>query len=89
VFSVPVKSTSPTEANGTYDYTFDILSMHGSGPNSFINAVEHDTWTGAFTGTSESVFRVVIFSHPGFWNVWLEGTFTGWVLDKWDAMTFS
>jgi hypothetical protein len=89
VLPIPVKSTQPTEANGTFDYTFEILNMRFAGPNTFLYAVEHDTWTGTFTGTSESFFRVGIFSKAGFWNVWLEGTFTGWVLDKYGTMTFN
>jgi hypothetical protein len=79
--STPVHATTPIPVSGTLDYTFTITDIWVADGNTFIEATEKEVWTGNFSGTAQSVFRVVIFS-SGFWNVWLRSNFTGEVDGK-------
>lgn len=73
------QATSPVAAEGTFDYTFEVIDMKEANGNTWLYAIEYEDWVGSFEGTSEAIFRVELFS-AGFWNVWLRSTFTGTVL---------
>ena len=77
----PVHAMPPIPAEGTFDYTFEVLDERWADGNHFLYAMEWENWVGDFEGTAEAVFRVEMFS-SGFWNVWLRSTFTGTVQDK-------
>ncbi len=83
MLSMPVHATPPISAQGCFDYTYEITGTRMSEEgNLFLYATEHEWWIGDFTGESDAVFRVEIFTYEGFWNVWLRSTFTGTVQGK-------
>lgn len=55
--------------------------MRESGPNIFMDAVEHEVWRGDMAGAGNSEFTVGMFA-AGFWNVWLRCEFEGVVDGK-------
>jgi hypothetical protein len=77
-----VHATKPTTASGTVNYTFEVTGMREADGNTFLYAIEWETWMGDFEGTAEAFFRVEMFSSADFWNVWLRSTFTGTVDGK-------
>ena len=80
--SIPVHATPPTTVSGTVDYTFEGTGIREADGNTFLYAIEWETWVGDFEGTAVAVFRVGMFSSAEFWNVWLRSTFTGTVLGE-------
>ena len=77
-----VHATTPIPVSGTVDYTFEVTGMRVADGNTFLYAIEWETWMGDFEGTAVAFFRVEMFSSAGFWNVWLRSTFEGTVDGK-------
>jgi hypothetical protein len=67
-----------TEVSGNLDYWFEVVGMREAGPNSFMDATEHEIWRGDLVGDGDSEFTVGMFA-AGFWNVWLRCEFSGMV----------
>ncbi len=83
MLSLPAYAKPPMLAEGSFDYTFEIMDQKWADGHWFFTATEYETWEGDFEGTAVSFFRVVWFNYPdGPLNVWLRSDFEGTVMGK-------
>ena len=83
MLSMPVHATPPMLAEGSFDYTFEIMDEKWADGHWFFTATEYETWQGDFEGTAVSFFRVVWFNYAeGPLNVWLRSDFEGTVMGR-------
>ena len=76
-----VLAEKPEDVSGTWSWVPEPLSFREAGGNTFISAIEYDTFTDTFSGTGEGLFTVIIH-RGGFMTGIGRTTFTGEVMGE-------